>query len=152
DLRPSELITTCKSPGREIQKPEAKSRKPKAESRTYDTRMLTRRRFATTSTAPFAAGPISRVQGLACVLGQGRQRHPPPTPVTEEIRRNVGFFTASGGTIGWLINPTGVVVVDSQFPQTASLCLDEMLKKSGKAEIAALINTHHHGDHTGGNG
>lgn len=114
--------------------------------------MLTRRRFITTSTAALTAGVFWRVDGLAAVLSQGRQGQPPPTPVTKEIRRNVGFFTASGGTIGWLINPTGVVVVDSQFPQTASLCLDEMLKKSGKAEIAALINTHHHGDHTGGNG
>jgi cyclase len=74
------------------------------------------------------------------------------TPAVRELRRQVGIFTARGGTIGWLINPNGVVAVDSQFPDTAQLCIDELLKKSGKADIATLINSHHHGDHTGGNG
>jgi glyoxylase-like metal-dependent hydrolase (beta-lactamase superfamily II) len=111
--------------------------------------MLTRRHFITTSTAALAAGVFWRADGFTTVLGQGQ---PPPTPVTTEIRRNVGVFTARGGTIGWLINPAGVTVVDSQFAPEASLCLDEMFKRSGKSEIATLINTHHHGDHTGGNG
>jgi glyoxylase-like metal-dependent hydrolase (beta-lactamase superfamily II) len=44
------------------------------------------------------------------------------------------------------------VAVDSQFPDTAQQCIDGLLKRSGKTEIATLINTHHHGDHTGGNG
>ena len=73
-------------------------------------RMLTRRHFLTTSTAALAAGVFWRVD-----LGaQGRQGQPQPvTPVTKEIRRNVGFFTGRGGTIGWLINPAGVIVVES---------------------------------------
>jgi glyoxylase-like metal-dependent hydrolase (beta-lactamase superfamily II) len=57
-----------------------------------------------------------------------------------------------GGTIGWLVNPAGAVAVDSQFPNPAQVCVDELLKRSSKTEIAMLINTHHHGDHTGGNG
>ena len=68
-----------------------------------------------------------------------------------ELRRNVGIFSARGGTIGWLINADGVVVVDSQFPDTARLCLDGIRSRSDRP-IDALINTHHHGDHTMGNG
>ena len=112
--------------------------------------MLTRRHFITTSTAALAAGVFWRVDGFGSLRAQGQQ--PPVTPVWKEIRRNVGFWTARGGTIGWLINPDGVIAVDSQFPDTAALCVEELLKKSGKTGIAALINTHHHGDHTGGNG
>jgi cyclase len=107
---------------------------------------LTRRSFLATSTAAIAAGTFGRVTLF------GQQPQAPVTPVFKEIRRNVGFWTARGGTIGWLINPTGVMAVDSQFPDTATLCVEQLLKKSGKADIAALINSHHHGDHTAGNG
>ena len=108
--------------------------------------MLTRRHFITTSTAALAGTAFWRIP----VLGQ--QQPAPVTPVFKELRRNTGIWTARGGTIGWLINPAGVVAVDSQFMDTAQACIDELLKKSGKSDIAALINTHHHGDHTGGNG
>jgi glyoxylase-like metal-dependent hydrolase (beta-lactamase superfamily II) len=112
-------------------------------------RMFTRRSFLATSTAALAAGTFGRVR----LFAQAGQPPAPAVPVLQEIRRNVGYWTGRrGGTIGWLINPAGVVVVDSQFPDTAQLCADDLLKKSGKADVTALINTHHHGDHTGGNG
>lgn len=66
------------------------------------------------------------------------------------IRKNVGYFTGSGGTIGWLVNEDGVVVVDSQFPDSAKTLIAEIQRKTDK-KFDYLINTHHHGDHTGGN-
>jgi cyclase len=68
----------------------------------------------------------------------------------EPLRDNVGVFTARGGTIGWLISPDGVIVVDSQFPDTAATALAG-IKQQAKTPIAFLINSHHHRDHTGGN-
>jgi cyclase len=106
---------------------------------------ISRRHFLATSTAAIAAGTSGRLTLF------GQQPPAPVTPVFKEIRRNTGYWTARGGTIGWLINPTGVVAVDSQFPDTAALCVEQLLKTSGKMDIAALINSHHHGDHTGGN-
>ena len=114
---------------------------------------LTRRHFLATSTAALAAGTLGRVEFFAQVApAQGAQPPAPVTPVFKELRRNTGYWTARGGTIGWLINPSGVIAVDSQFPDTAALCVEQLLKTSGKPDIAALINSHHHGDHTGGNG
>lgn len=113
---------------------------------------ITRRHFIASSTAAVAAGALVPSWLREHALFAQQQAPAPVTPFFKEIRRNAGYWTGKGGTIGWLINPTGVVAVDSQFPDTAQLCLDELLKKSGKAEIATLINTHHHGDHTGGNG
>jgi glyoxylase-like metal-dependent hydrolase (beta-lactamase superfamily II) len=107
---------------------------------------LSRRRFLATSTAALAAGTFGRVRLF------GQQQPAPVTPVFKEIRRSVGFWTARGGTIGWLVNPAGALAVDSQFPDSAALCVEQLLKSSGKTEIATLINSHHHGDHTGGNG
>ena len=109
--------------------------------------MLNRRDFISTSSAALLGAAFWRVP----VLGQ--QPQPAPlTPVFKDIRRNAGYFTGRGGTIGYLINPGGVVAVDSQFPDSAALCVEGLLKNSGKTEIATLINSHHHGDHTGGNG
>jgi glyoxylase-like metal-dependent hydrolase (beta-lactamase superfamily II) len=62
----------------------------------------------------------------------------------------IGVFTESGGTIAFMIDPKGVVVVDAQFPTTAPHMISELEKKTD-TPIKYLINTHHHGDHTAGN-
>jgi cyclase len=74
----------------------------------------------------------------------------PVVPAFADVRRNVSVFTARGGTIGLLVTPDAVVVVDSQFADTAKLFLDGLQPKTTR-KIDYLINSHHHGDHTGGN-
>lgn len=44
------------------------------------------------------------------------------------------------------------MVIDSQFAATAKTCLDGIQSRNGGRQWDYLINTHHHGDHTGGNG
>jgi cyclase len=66
------------------------------------------------------------------------------------LRRNVGIFSQRGGTIGWLVNAEGIAVVDSQFPDSARAFLDGLEGRGGR-RLDVLVNTHHHGDHTGGN-
>lgn len=68
------------------------------------------------------------------------------------VRRNVGTFTMRGGTVGWLVNPGGVAVVDTQFPAEAQALLAGLQERSGDRGVDVLLNTHHHGDHTSGNG
>lgn len=109
----------------------------------------TRRAFVATS----ALGVIGAAFGRVPVLGQqptGQPAPPPTVPKFEPIRRNVGIFTARGGTMGWLITPEAVAVIDSQFADTAQMFLDGLKERSPR-RIDLLINTHHHGDHTGGN-
>jgi glyoxylase-like metal-dependent hydrolase (beta-lactamase superfamily II) len=74
----------------------------------------------------------------------------PTVPKFEDVRRNVGAFSARGGTIGYLITPEAVVVVDSQFADTAAMFLEGMKPKTSR-KFDLLINSHHHPDHTGGN-
>lgn len=76
----------------------------------------------------------------------------PPPLVTEfnPLRRNVGYFTGRGATIGWLAAPDALVAVDTQFPDSAAIFLKDMPGRAGRT-LDAVINTHHHGDHTGGN-
>jgi glyoxylase-like metal-dependent hydrolase (beta-lactamase superfamily II) len=66
------------------------------------------------------------------------------------IRNNVGIFTERGGTIGWYATQDALVVIDSQYPETAKN-LVEGLKQKTERKIDLLFNTHHHGDHTAGN-
>ncbi len=66
------------------------------------------------------------------------------------LRRDVGIFTGRGGTIGWLSSKDALAVVDTQFPDTALICL-RGIPGIGARTIDATINTHHHVDHTGGN-
>ena len=105
---------------------------------------ISRREFLVTSAAAAAA---TAGRGSIVPLWQQQQA----TPVFTPIRRNVGYFTMRGGTIGWLVNPGAVVVVDSQFPPEAKACLDGLNERSKKRGVDFLINTHHHGDHSGGN-
>jgi len=66
------------------------------------------------------------------------------------LRGNVGMFAEQGGTIAWMINKEGIVVVDAEFPDPALHLIAELKKKSD-LPFEWLINTHHHGDHTSGN-
>ena len=114
---------------------------------------IDRREFITVSSAAFAIAPLARAIGAQAPASQ-----PPaaPTPVAsppkfEDVRRNVGIFTMRGGTIGWLVNRDAVVVVDTQFADTAPACVDGLKQKAANRGIDTVFNTHHHGDHTGGN-
>jgi glyoxylase-like metal-dependent hydrolase (beta-lactamase superfamily II) len=106
---------------------------------------LSRRDFLATSAAAAVASTLGRP--VLAAAWQGQQAQPVFTP----IRGNVGFFTMRGGTIGWLVNRGGVVCVDSQFPTEATACLKGLNERSGGRGVDLLFNTHHHGDHSGGN-
>ncbi len=89
------------------------------------------RRLAAQAPAAPAAGPVSATS-------------------FQPLRRDVGIFTGRGGTIGWLSSREALAVVDTQFPDTALVCLRGLPGIGGRT-IDATINTHHHMDHTGGN-
>lgn len=66
------------------------------------------------------------------------------------LRNNVGVFTERGGTIAFLLDHKGIVVVDAQFPDQSQHLITELKNRSDKP-FRYLINTHHHRDHTEGN-
>jgi cyclase len=66
------------------------------------------------------------------------------------LNDNTGIFTEKGGTILFQLTKKGVIVVDTQFADSATHLIDELKKKTTKP-FKLLINTHHHGDHTSGN-
>ena len=109
----------------------------------------TRRDFLATSAAAVGGAVLLRPSSGSALAWA--QQAPAPSPTFTPIRRNVGLFTMRGGTVGWMVNGEGVVVVDSQFPAEAQVLLAGLDERSTSRPVDALINTHHHGDHTGGN-
>ncbi len=73
-----------------------------------------------------------------------------PAFALRSLRKGVGIFTERGGTIAYYPSKEGYIIVDSQFPDPSKHLIAE-LQKSKEMPFRLLINTHHHGDHTGGN-
>lgn len=108
---------------------------------------ISRRAFLSVS----AATPVALALGKGGALRAWQQQPPPITGVFTPIRKDVGYFTGRGGTIGYLINKDGVLVVDSQSVDAAKICIAGLQERSRDRGVDVLINTHHHADHTGGN-
>jgi cyclase len=62
------------------------------------------------------------------------------------------FYTleGQGGTIGLLVGPQGIFMVDSQFAPLSQKIAAAIHQISDKP-VRFMVNTHVHGDHTGGN-
>src|SRR4029453_16449019 len=68
---------------------------------------------------------------------------------TTKIGNNFYTLEGQGGTIGALVGPDGVFLVDTQFaPLTDKLVA--AIKQISDGRIRLVVNTHLHGDHTGG--
>ncbi|MDT8340584.1 MAG: MBL fold metallo-hydrolase [Longimicrobiales bacterium] len=104
---------------------------------------LSRRTFLTSSAAAGAT--------LAFPFAGAARPRQELTAVFTAIRGGVGHFTMRGGTVGYLLDADGTVVVDTQFPAQAQALLAGLEARSGRGRVDLLLNTHHHGDHTAGN-
>jgi len=70
---------------------------------------------------------------------------------TTKLAPNFYVLEGAGGATGALVGSDGVLLVDSQFAPLTIKLVAAIKQISGNAPIRFLINTHQHGDHTGGN-
>jgi len=68
----------------------------------------------------------------------------------KEINEKIYMLVGQGGNIGFLSNDDGVLLVDTQFQRLAPKIIKAVGELS-QGKIQYVLNTHHHGDHTGGN-
>lgn len=78
------------------------------------------------------------------------------TIMIEHVAGNLHMLTGIGGNIGVSVGADGVLVIDDKFADLAEniqKAIDELAVDAGVENPAPrfLINTHHHGDHTGSN-
>ncbi len=67
-----------------------------------------------------------------------------------KLTDNIYMLKGSGGNIGVLVGSDGTLVVDDQFAPLSNK-INGAIKTINPAEIKFLVNTHIHGDHSGGN-
>ena len=69
---------------------------------------------------------------------------------TTQLSDHVYMLVGQGGNIGVSVGDDGIFVIDDQFARLTPKIL-EAIKTLSDKPIVFLANTHHHGDHTGGN-
>jgi glyoxylase-like metal-dependent hydrolase (beta-lactamase superfamily II) len=67
-----------------------------------------------------------------------------------KVAGNVYVLTGSGGNIGATVGDDGVAIIDDQFAPLAPK-IQAALRELSPGPVRFVINTHWHGDHTGGN-
>jgi glyoxylase-like metal-dependent hydrolase (beta-lactamase superfamily II) len=66
------------------------------------------------------------------------------------VAGNVYMLKGAGGNIGVSVGEDGILIVDDQFEPLADK-IRAALREIGGGELAFVLNTHWHGDHTSGN-
>ncbi|HTO04918.1 MAG TPA: MBL fold metallo-hydrolase [Opitutus sp.] len=69
---------------------------------------------------------------------------------TTQVSGNVYMLEGAGGNIGVSAGPDGLLIVDNQFAPLAEK-ISNALQQINPGRLKFVLNTHHHGDHTGGN-
>jgi glyoxylase-like metal-dependent hydrolase (beta-lactamase superfamily II) len=67
-----------------------------------------------------------------------------------QVRGNIYMLEGRGGNIGVSVGPDGILIIDDQFAPLADK-IRAALGKLGEGKLKFILNTHFHGDHTGGN-
>jgi len=67
-----------------------------------------------------------------------------------QVAGNIYMLQGSGGNIGVSVGTDGILIVDDQFAPLADK-IKAALKTLGEGKLKFVLNTHWHGDHTGGN-
>ena len=73
-----------------------------------------------------------------------------PKITTMDLGGGVYMLVGRGGNVGLSIGDDGVIMIDDQFDNMSQPLMDAIAKLTDQP-VRFLLNTHYHGDHTGGN-
>jgi len=92
------------------------------------------------------------IAGVACAgLWLAWSQNQAPAQLTmEKVTDNLYVVIGSGGNVAVMPTSEGVILVDDKFAQDGPQILAEVKSVSDKP-VRYVLNTHQHGDHTGGN-
>ena len=100
-----------------------------------------------------ALGAAAQAQAPAATRAAARTAAPArrrPTIDVWPVRDNIYMLVGAGGNTTVQVGPDGMLVVDTKLAAGAEPLL-AALRKISNAPIRYVVNTHHHGDHVGGN-
>jgi cyclase len=96
------------------------------------------------------AGLAAFVAADIAARGQAQTDYSKVEIKTTKVSGNFYTLEGSGGTIGALVGPEGVFLVDGEFAPLTDKIL-AAVRKISTTPVRFMVNTHVHGDHTGGN-
>src|SRR5437762_283519 len=75
----------------------------------------------------------------------------------EEVSEGIFAYVQPDGSWcinnpGFILGPDGVVLIDTCFTEGRTRALMKTIRDFTELSVQTVINTHHHGDHTWGNG
>src|SRR5947207_15150663 len=103
---------------------------------------------------PFRKDVVTRVTfatlGVAGLWFAWAQQQPRPPLTIEKVTNNLWVIMANGGNVAVMPTSEGVILVDDKYAQDAPE-INAKVKTVSDKPIRYVLNTHQHGDHTGGN-
>lgn len=87
---------------------------------------------------------------LICVFAKAQASYDTVKIRPVQVAENIYFLKGSGGNIGVFIGKEGTLMIDDQFAPLSNK-INGAVKTLSPNDIRFLINTHLHGDHSGGN-
>ena len=100
--------------------------------------------------AVFMSMCLAAAGAVAAAQQQPAQPAQPVQVTTTKVGSNFYAIDGQGGRMGALIGPDGVFLVDAQFPAVTERIVAAIRQIDANARPRFLVNTHVHGDHTGG--
>ncbi|MBV1881740.1 MAG: MBL fold metallo-hydrolase [Pseudomonadales bacterium] len=68
-----------------------------------------------------------------------------------DLTSNIKMLQGKGGNIGVLVGEEGIVLIDDDYASMSDALTAALVPFGGVEKLSYIINTHWHGDHTGGN-
>lgn len=68
----------------------------------------------------------------------------------EQVKDGLYTISGSGGNVGVRVTTEGVILIDDKFPRNFAE-IQELVSQVSDQPVRYVLNTHHHGDHSGGN-
>jgi glyoxylase-like metal-dependent hydrolase (beta-lactamase superfamily II) len=87
---------------------------------------------------------------LACLALAWAQNQQPAELTLQKVTDSLYVIMGSGGNVAFMPTKEGVILIDDKFAQDGPQILAKV-KSVTPEPIRYVINTHQHGDHTGGN-
>ena len=99
---------------------------------------------------PPQVAPVLALSLFACMTARAQEDFSKVEITTTHVAGNVYILQGSGGNIGVSAGADGLLIVDDEFLPLAPK-IEAALSHLNPGKLKFVLNTHFHGDHTGGN-